>query len=143
MRLIPLMGVPGEDDLPKDSQNCRQPGKSDTGMHLSCVSTIPHTLGKVRHVQTDRLWLIGTVIVLNISEHETKLYTFLSIVHPSIGTILCTERRCCRSSFLGYWAQSWTGRHSDAGYSNDSIIPSKLLLILPTSEGWQAESTPW
>ena len=28
------------------------------------------------------------------------------------------------SSLLGYWAQSWTGHHSDAGYSNGSIIPA-------------------
>ena len=35
--------------------------------------------------------------------------------HPSIGTILCAECWCCLSSLLGYWAQSWTGRHSDTG----------------------------
>ena len=33
-----------------------------------------------------------------------------------IGTILCAERWCCLSSLLGYWAQSWTGRHSDTVY---------------------------
>ena len=33
-----------------------------------------------------------------------------------IGTILCAEHWCCSSSLLGYWTQSWTGHHSDAGY---------------------------
>ena len=37
-------------------------------------------------------------------------------IHPSIGTILFAERWCCLGSLLGYWAQSWTGRHSDTGY---------------------------
>ena len=32
---------------------------------------------------------------------------------PPIGTIHCAERWCCFSSLLGYWAQSWMGRHSD------------------------------
>ena len=41
----------------------------------------------------------------------------------SIGTILCAEHCCCLSSLLSCWAQSWTGRHSNAGYSNGSIIP--------------------
>ena len=35
------------------------------------------------------------------------------ILEEDIGTILCAERWCCLSSLLGYWAQSWTGRHSD------------------------------
>ena len=35
---------------------------------------------------------------------------------PSIGTILCAGRWCCLSSLLDYWAQSWTGRHSDTVY---------------------------
>ena len=35
-----------------------------------------------------------------------------------IRTILCAERWCCRSRLLGYWVQSWTGRHSDAGYQH-------------------------
>jgi len=35
---------------------------------------------------------------------------------PSIGNLLYTECWCCRSSFLGYWAQPWTGHHSDEGY---------------------------
>ena len=48
-----------------------------------------------------------------------------SNIHPFIGTILCAERWCClSSSLMGYWAQSWTGCHSDAGYSNGSIIPA-------------------
>ena len=42
----------------------------------------------------------------------------------SIRTIHCTERRCCRSTLLGYWAQSWTCRHSAAVYWNGSIIPA-------------------
>ena len=42
---------------------------------------------------------------------------------------LYRECRCCRNSFLGYWPQSWTGRHSDAGYSNDSIIPASWYSI--------------
>ena len=42
----------------------------------------------------------------------------------SIGTTLYTECQCCRSSLLGYLAQSWNGRHSNAGYSNGSIIPA-------------------
>ena len=33
-----------------------------------------------------------------------------------IGTILCAEHWCCLSSLLGYWAQSWTGRHSNTVY---------------------------
>ena len=37
-------------------------------------------------------------------------------VHPYIRTILCAERWCCLSSLLGYWTQSWTGRHSDTVY---------------------------
>ena len=37
-------------------------------------------------------------------------------IHPSIGTILCAECWCCLSNLLGYWAQSWTGRHSDTVY---------------------------
>ena len=45
-------------------------------------------------------------------------------IHPSIGTILCIEHWCLQSSVMGYWAQSWTSRHSDAGYSNGSIIPA-------------------
>ena len=65
-----------------------------------------------------------------------------SSIHPSIGTILCTERQCCRSSLLGYRVQSLTGDHSNTGYSNGSITPNKLVLILPTSAGWQTESTP-
>ena len=36
-------------------------------------------------------------------------------IHPSIGTILCAERWCCLSSLIGYWAQSWMGRHFDTG----------------------------
>ena len=45
------------------------------------------------------------------------LFLFHSFnIHPSIRTILCAERRCCWSSLLGYWIQSWTGHHSDAGY---------------------------
>ena len=42
---------------------------------------------------------------------------------------LYRECRCCRSSFLGYWSQSWTGRHSDAGYLNGSIIPASWYSI--------------
>ena len=42
----------------------------------------------------------------------------------SLGTILYAERWCCRSSLLGYWAQSWMGHHSDTGYSNGSINPA-------------------
>ena len=38
-----------------------------------------------------------------------------------IGTILCAEHWCCLSSLLGYWAQSWTGRHSDTGYQHAGI----------------------
>jgi len=56
-------------------------------------------------------------------------------IHTSIGTKLDAERWCCHSSLLGYWAQSRTGRHP----TQDT---SKLALILPTSEGCQAESTP-
>ena len=37
-------------------------------------------------------------------------------IHPSIGTILCAERWCCLISVLDYWAQSWTGGHSDTRY---------------------------
>ena len=55
-------------------------------------------------------------------ETVAKIYIPTGQFH-SIGTILCAERWCCLSSLLGYWAQSWTGRHSDAGYSNGSIIP--------------------
>uniref|UniRef100_A0A8C4Q2C8 Armadillo like helical domain containing 3 n=1 Tax=Eptatretus burgeri TaxID=7764 RepID=A0A8C4Q2C8_EPTBU len=29
---------------------------------------------------------------------------------------LWAERWCCLSSLLGYWAESWTGRHSDTAY---------------------------
>ena len=39
-------------------------------------------------------------------------------IHPSIGTILCAEHSCCLSSLLGYWVQSWTGRHSDTVYKH-------------------------
>ena len=46
------------------------------------------------------------------------------VTHPSIGTILWTEHRCCWSRLLGYWAQSWMSHHSDAGYSNGLIIPT-------------------
>ena len=35
-----------------------------------------------------------------------------------IGTILCAECWCCLSSLLGYWAQSWMGRHSDTVYQH-------------------------
>ena len=35
-----------------------------------------------------------------------------------IGTILCAERWWCFSSLLSYWAQSWTGRHSDTVYQH-------------------------
>ena len=51
----------------------------------------------------------------------------------SIGTILCTERRCCQSSLLGYYAQSWMVSHSDTGFSNDSIIPAS----------WYSFFWPW
>ena len=48
--------------------------------------------------------------------------------HP-LGPHSGTECRCCQSSLLDYWAQSWTGRHSDAGYSNGSIIPASWYLF--------------
>ena len=37
-------------------------------------------------------------------------------IHPSIGTVLCAEHWCCRSSFLGDWAQFWMGHRSDTVY---------------------------
>ena len=49
-----------------------------------------------------------------------------SIHHPSMGTILCAERRCCLSSLLGYWVQSWTCRHSDTGYQQAGTHFSNL-----------------
>ena len=61
-------------------------------------------------------------------------------IHQSIGTILCAERWCCQSSLLGYWAQSWMGRHSDTGYQqagthffqprkDDRLSQPQLVLI--------------
>jgi len=49
---------------------------------------------------------------------------FWAIPFHYIGTILCAERRCYQSSLLGHWAQSWMGRHSDAGCLNGLIIPA-------------------
>ena len=46
-------------------------------------------------------------------------------------SILCTEHRCCQSSFWSYWAQSWMGHPSDTGYSNGSIIPASWYLFCP------------
>ena len=39
-------------------------------------------------------------------------------IHSSLVTKLCAEHWCCLSSFLGYWTQSWTGRHSDTGHQH-------------------------
>ena len=50
-------------------------------------------------------------------------------IHLSIVIILCTEHRCCQNSLLGDWAQSWMGHHSNAGYSNSSIIPARCYLF--------------
>ena len=46
----------------------------------------------------------------------------LQTLHPSIGIVLCRERWCCQSSLLGYWAQSWMGHHSDAGWSESKLV---------------------
>ena len=73
--------------------------------------------------------LLGMPSIAVMKNNEKYLYEIRDVVlvcfylnwvqiHPSIGTILCTERRCCRSSFLGYWAQSLTGRHSDTVYQH-------------------------
>jgi len=50
-----------------------------------------------------------------------------------IGTTLCAERWCCLSSLLGYWAQFWTGRHSDTAYQqagNHFVKQSQPHLVL-------------
>ena len=68
-------------------------------------------------------------------------------VRPSIGTILCAECWCCQSSVLGYWEQSWTGRHSDTGYQqadthfcrprkDDRLRQPHLVLIQQPSGIW-------
>ena len=59
-----------------------------------------------------------------------------------IGTILCAECWCCLSNLLGYWAQSWTGRHSDTvhqhagthfanhvwcGVRQEGVIPCRMV----------------
>ena len=68
--------------------------------------------------------------------NNTLIDTFiLEDIHPSNGTILCAERWCCLSSLLGYWAQSWTGHHSQHRILEWLNRPSKLVLILLTSEG--------
>ena len=41
-----------------------------------------------------------------------------SRLNPYMWTILCAERWCCLRSLLGYWAQSWTGRHSDTAHQH-------------------------
>ena len=50
--------------------------------------------------------------IIQIPDEPPICFSF----HPSIGTILCAECLCCLSSLLGYWAQSWTGHHSNTGY---------------------------
>ena len=70
-----------------------------------------------------------------------------------IGTILCAERWCCLSSLLGYWAQSWTGRHSDSipawwhsfcrPRKDDGLSQPHLVLIQQLSGIWtQDPRTP-
>ena len=46
----------------------------------------------------------------------TSTQPFTKFQEFTTGTKLCAERWCCLSSLLGYWTQSWTGRHSDTGY---------------------------
>ena len=74
-----------------------------------------------------------------LSRHDRGLN---SSIHPSIGVILCTERLCCQSSLLGYWAQSWTGHHSNTGYSNGSIIPASWYSFYQPQKRRSAQSTP-
>ena len=64
-------------------------------------------------------------------------------IHPSIGTILCAEHWC-------YLTVSWAIGHNPGQVATptqdtrmaQSSQQAKLVLIFPTSEGWQAESTP-
>ena len=42
--------------------------------------------------------------------------TVLPSIHPSGPYSVQNVGAACLSSLLGYWAQSWTGRHSDKGY---------------------------
>ena len=51
-----------------------------------------------------------------VSKGSCRLGIFHCSKEEEIETILCAKRWCCLSSFLGYWAQSWMGRHSDTGY---------------------------
>ena len=63
---------------------------------------------------------------------------YLDLIHPSIGTILCAECWCCLSSPLGSLAIG----HNPGWVATPTQDTSKLALILPTSDEWQAESTP-
>ena len=69
------------------------------------------------HLDTDNAKVGAGLMVVVVFLTETRDNCLGNrSIHPSIVTILCAERWCCLSSLLGYWAQSWTGRHSDTGY---------------------------
>ena len=53
-------------------------------------------------------------------ERLYKKFTELSseMEEEDIGTRLFAELWCCFSSLLGYWSQSWTGRHSVTVYQH-------------------------
>ena len=68
-----------------------------------------------------KVWITST-FRRNQSSHVRQIIRFMKVInepagflsiHPSTGTIPCAERWCCLSSLLGYWEQSWMGRHSD------------------------------
>ena len=49
---------------------------------------------------------------------QNNIYIRVVEEEEEIGTTLCAGRWCCLSSLLGYWAQSWMGRHSDTVYQH-------------------------
>ena len=90
----------------------------------------------------------------------THKFNIVESIHP-FGLILCAEHKYCWSSLLSYWAQSWTGHHSNIEYLNGSIIPASwysfcqpqkddrlsqppLVLIQQPSRIWTQEpGIPW
>ena len=81
-----------------------------------CISTMIHkciTCRKLRRRQEEQKMADLPAVRLS-----TEPPFFTCVEEEEIGTILCAERWCCLSNLLGYFAQSWTGRHSDTGYQH-------------------------
>ena len=77
------------------------------------------------YVSTNFVHLDWTIFV--------HLHAYIHTTHT--GTILCAEHLCCLSSLLGYWAQSWTGRHSDTVHQHE-IFKKNLRNLFFTWKLW-------